>query len=263
MIYQDWQIQSGIALNPAYWAMRARRHMHDHGTTERQIALVAQKNHKNSVDSPICMYRKPFSLSEILASKYVCEPIRLLEICSPCDGAAAVVVTLRDTTTPAASRDVQIAASTHTTALYSADLRSPALSMSARVNNPGPTSTAADQSYQAAGLGPEDIDCLEVQDTDAFCELEAYEDLRLCAVGDGGAMIESGRTELGGAQPVNMSGGLISKGEPVGASHLGQIAEIVSQLRGEAGSRQVAGARTGLAHVLGAHGNSAVTILIR
>jgi acetyl-CoA acetyltransferase len=100
-----------------------------------------------------------------------------------------------------------------------------------------------------------------VQDTDAFCEIEALEQLGVCAVGEGGRLAEAGVTAIGGKTPVNMSGGLISKGEPVGASHLGQVVELVNQLRGEAGPRQVEGARVALAHVLGAGGNCAVTIL--
>jgi acetyl-CoA C-acetyltransferase len=110
-------------------------------------------------------------------------------------------------------------------------------------------------------MSPTDIDCFEVQDTDAFCEVEIYEELGLCPLGEAGRLIDEGATEIGGRFPVNMSGGLISKGEPVGASHLGQVVELVSQLRGQSGPRQVDGARVGLAHVLGAGGNCAVTIL--
>jgi acetyl-CoA acetyltransferase len=135
--------------------------------------------------------------------------------------------------------------------------------MSAIAHNPGPTEVTSSQAYQRAGIGPGEIDCFEVQDTDAFCELEIYEDLGLCARGEAGVLVASGRTAIGGDIPVNMSGGLISKGEPVGASHLGQVHEIVSQLRGACGPRQVQGAKTGLAHVLGAGGNCAVTILER
>jgi acetyl-CoA acetyltransferase len=119
----------------------------------------------------------------------------------------------------------------------------------------------ANLAYEKAGIGPKDIDCFEVQDTDAFCEIEIYENLGLCALGEGGKLIDEGVTEIGGKAPVNMSGGLISKGEPVGASHVGQIVELVSQLRGTAGKRQVAGAKAALGHVLGAGGNCAVTIL--
>ena len=120
---------------------------------------------------------------------------------------------------------------------------------------------ASKKAYEQAGIGPKDIHCFEVQDTDAFCEIEIYEQLGLCKVGEGGRLVDEGVTEIGGKYPVNMSGGLISKGEPIGASHLGQIFEVVGQLRGEAGKRQVRQAKVGLAHVLGAGNNCAVTIL--
>jgi acetyl-CoA acetyltransferase len=262
MIYARWQIEMGMSLNPSYWSMRARRHMHDYGTTDLQIARVAYKNHKNSVHNPNAMYRREFSLEEILSSPYVCDPIRRLEICAPNDGAAALIVASAERAKRLGSaRPVIIAACSHTIARYSADFRCPADSMSATAQNPGPTEVTARQAYERAGFGPQDIDCFEVQDTDAFCELEIYEELGLCGRGEAGALIDSGRTEIGGDLPVNMSGGLISKGEPVGASHLGQVYEIVSQLRGACGARQVDSARVGLAHVLGAGGNCAITIL--
>ena len=264
MIYSAWQIELGMSLNPAYWSMRAKRHMHDYGTTERQIAKVAFKNHRNSVHNPNAMYQKEFSLEEILASPLVCDPIRRLEICAPDDGAAALVVASAERARKlGAANPIQIAACCHTIARYSADFRCPADSMSATADNPGPTEVAANQAYERSGLGPKDINCFEVQDTDAFCEIEIYESLGLCALGEGGRLIDEGVTEIGGKAPVNMSGGLISKGEPVGASHVGQIVELVSQLRGTAGKRQVEGAKVALGHVLGAGGNCAVTILKR
>lgn len=263
MIYERWQIEMGMSLNPAYWSMRARRHMFDHGTTELQIAKVAYKNHLHSVHNPAAMYRKAFSIEEILASPLVCDPIRRLEICAPNDGAAAVVVASAARARQLGGTPISIKSCVHTIARYSADFRCPADSMSATATNAGPTEVTARAAYERAGVGPADIDCFEVQDTDAFCELEIYEDLALCPRGDSGRLIDEGATAIGGPMPVNMSGGLISKGEPVGASHLGQVVEIVSQLRGRSGPRQVAGARIGLAHVLGAGGNCAVTILQR
>jgi acetyl-CoA acetyltransferase len=265
MLYSDWQIELGMSVNPAYWAIRARRHMHDYGTTELQIAKVAYKNHKNSVHNPDAMYRKEYSLESILQSRLVCDPIRLLEICSPNDGAAAVVIASGKRARELGTRGkaIVIASISHTIARYSADFRCPADSMSATVNNPGPTKVTAGRAYERAGVDPRDIDCFEVQDTDAFCEIEAYEDLGLCAPGEGGRLVDEGRTQLDGPTPVNASGGLICKGEPIGASHLGQVVEIVSQLRGTAGARQVKNVKLGLAHVLGAGGNCAITILQR
>jgi acetyl-CoA acetyltransferase len=260
MIYEPWQIEMGMATNPSYWAMRAHRHMHEFGTTEEQIARVAWKNHKNSVHNPYAMYTREFTLEEILNSKLVCDPIRLLEICAPNDGAAAVVLA-SEARARTLGRGVTIAASAHTVAQYSADFRAPADSMSTKAQNPGPTEVTARAAYAEAGITAEDVDCFEVQDTDAFCEIEIYEELGLCSPGEGGAYVDSGAADIGGKTPVNMSGGLISKGEPVGASHLGQIVELVWQLRGTAGARQIEGARVGLAHVLGAGNHCAVTVV--
>jgi acetyl-CoA acetyltransferase len=261
MIYEPWQIQMGLCTNPSYWALRARRHMHEFGTTEEQIARVAYKNHRNSVRNPYAMYRKEFSMEEILASPLVCDPIRLLEICAPNEGAAAVVVAAGDTV-KSRQRMPVIAACVHTIAAYAADWRGPMAGISATAGHAvSPTTAASRRAYEESGIGPDQIDCFEVQDTDAFCELEAYEELGLCGPGESGKLVESGATEIRGQFPVSVSGGLISKGEPVGASHLGQLVELVWQLRGEAGERQVQNAKTGLAHVLGVGGNCGVTII--
>lgn len=261
MIYEKWQIQMGMDTNPSYWAMRALRHMYEYGTTELQIAKIAYKNHKNSLHNPYAMYQKEFTIEEIINSDLVCDPIRLLEICAPNEGAAAVVLCPKDRAARYTSKPITIAACVPTNAYYSADFRAPLDSLSAKATNPGPTEVAGKKAYEQAGIGPTDINCFEVQDTDAFCEIEIYEQLGLCKVGEGGRLIDEGVTEIGGKYPVNMSGGLISKGEPIGASHLGQIFEIVMQLRGEAGKRQVPRAKVGLAHVLGAGNNCAITIL--
>ena len=261
-IYYPWQVDMGLSTNPSYWAMRARRHMHEYGTTEKQIAKVAFKNHKNSVHNPNSMYQKEFSMEQIMESKLVCDPIRLLEICAPNEGAAAVVLCGKDVAKKYSSNEpISIAASVHTLAAYSADFRCPIDSISAKVNPSGPTEVTAKKAYEMAGIGPEDIDCFEVQDTDAFCELEIYEQIGLCPFGEAGRLIDEGITEINGKYPVNMSGGLISKGEPVGASHLGQVYELILQLRGKAGPRQVANVKTAFGQVLGASGNCAVTIL--
>jgi len=262
MIYQPWQVDMGMSTNPSYWAMNARRHMHEYGTTEEQIAKVAYKNHANSVYNPNAMYQKKFTMEEIMGSKMVCDPIHLFEICAPDEGAACLVICAKEVAHKYSQNDpITIAACVHTLARYSTDFRCPIDSLSATINNPGPTEVTSHLAYQKAGIGPEDIDCFEVQDTDAFCELEIYEQLGLCAKGEAGRLIDEGYTDINGKKPVNMSGGLISKGEPVGASHLGQLYELVQQLRGNCGPRQVIGAKTALGQVIGASGNCAVTIL--
>jgi len=261
MIYDRWQVLTGMDTNPSYWAMRARRHMHDYGTTDLHIAKVAHKNHKNSVHNPYAMYQKEFSIEEILNSRLVCDPIRLLEICAPDEGAAAMILCAKDKAAKYTNKPITIAASAFTTARYASDLRSPLDSYSAKVSYPGPTEVTAKKAFEQAGIGGKEISCFEVQDTDAFCEIEIYEELGLCPVGDAKVLIDEGATQINGKYPVNMSGGLISKGEPIGASHLGQVFELVTQLRGSAGPRQVKGAKVGLAHVLGSAGNCAITIL--
>jgi acetyl-CoA acetyltransferase len=183
-------------------------------------------------------------------------------ICAPNEGAAAVVICLKDIAYRYMSKPIDIAACVHKVALYN-DWRVPARSMSARVSNPHVTELAAKEAYEAAGIGPMELDVAEVQDTDAFMELETYEHLGLCKKGEGGILIDEGVVEIGGKIPVNTSGGLISKGEPIGASHLGQIYHIVQQLRGELGPALIPNAKVGLAHVTGAGGNCAITILKR
>lgn len=261
MLYERWQVEMGMSTNPSYWAMRARRHMYEYGTTEKHIAKVAYKNHKNSVLNPNAMYTKEFSMEEIMNSPQVCDPIRLLEICAPNEGAAALVITTKEKAAKYSAKPVYIASCVHSITLYSADFRVPLDSMSAKIINPGPTEVTSHKAYEKAGIGAKDINLFEVQDTDAFCEVEIYEELGLCPLGDAKKLIDDGTTERIGKYPVNVSGGLICKGEPVGASHLGQIHEVVTQLRGDAGARQIPNAKVGLAHVLGAGGNCAVTIL--
>ena len=262
-LYEDWQIKIGLSQNPMYWALMARRHMAEYGTTIEQIGKIAFKNHKNSVYNPYAMYQKEFTLEEILNSRSVNDPITLLMICAPNEGAAAAVICPKDMAHKFTTKPIDIAACVHTVAKYAADFRVPAKSLSAKVSPPPVSKFTADKAYEVAGLGPEDIDVAEVQDTDAFCEIQAYENLGFCRVGEGGRLIDEGITEVGGKIPVNTSGGLISKGEPIGASHLGQIFQLVQQLRGEAGAVQVANAKVGLGHVLGAGGNCGVTILKR
>jgi len=261
-LYEDWQIHVGLSQNPIPWALRARRHMHDYRTTEEQMAKVAFKNHKNSVNNPYAMYQKAFTMEEIMNSHLVCDPIRLLAVCAPNEGAVAVVLCAKDIAHKYSSEPVDLAACVHKVALYT-HFSVPIYTVSARVHNTPVTKLTADEAYEMAGLGPEDVDVMELQDTDAFEEIEAYEQVGLCPIGEGGRLIDEGVVEMGGKIPVNPSGGLISKGEPIGASHLGQIFEIIQQLRGKAGPRQVPNTKVGLAHVLGAGGNCAVTILKR
>jgi acetyl-CoA acetyltransferase len=233
--------------------------MHEYGTTERQLALVAEKNHAHSEHNDRAMYRKPISVDEVLASRPVVEPLRLLMLCTPNEGASAAVLTA-GSGRPGA---VRIAGQGLQTAKRTQAIGEHMPTDSPVADDVPVTRRAALQVYERAGLGPDDLDVIELQDTDAGTEIIATEQLGLCSVGDGGPLVESGATRLGGQIPVNPSGGLLSKGEPVGASALGQVYEIVNQLRGRCGPRQVEGARIGLTHALGAGGNCSVTLLER
>lgn len=258
--FAPWRRASGHAVNPAQFALAARRHMHEHGTTERQLALVAVKNHRHAVHNELAMYRSEVTVEEVLGSRPVVDPLRLLMLCAPNEGAAAAVMTNRS----AQRGDVVLAGQGLRTAARDQAIgeHMPTSSPSA-VASESVTRRAAQAAYAQAGIGPEDLDVVELQDTDCATEIISTEELGLCGPGDGGALVESGATALGGRIPVNPSGGLLSKGEPVGASALGQVFEIVQQLRGRSGSRQVAGARFGLTHALGAGGNCSVLVLKR
>ncbi|WP_436348714.1 thiolase family protein [Natronorubrum sp. FCH18a] len=258
--YPDWMAHLGLSQNPQYWALNAQRHMHDYGTTEEQIAKVAVKNHANSVDNPNAHYTEEFSLEEIMDSQLVCDPLRLLELCAPNEGAAAAVVCSRDVLESFSIDDpVKIDSSVHQTSDF--PVEQAASYCTTPTDNLTVHRTTAEKAYKAADITPNDVDIAEVQDTDAFSEIEAYEELGFCEQGEGGRLIDEGVTKRDGDLPVNVSGGLISKGEPIGASHLGQVHELVLQIRDEAGPRQVEDIKTGLAHVFGAYGQCGVTIL--
>jgi acetyl-CoA acetyltransferase len=258
--FEPWREQGGLAVTPAYFALRAQRLMRESGITKEHLARVVVKNRANGADNPHAMFQTPTTAEDVLASRVVCEPLHLHMLCSPNEGAAAVVLQRAR----ASDGAVRIAAAALRSHLPGSVLGE-ATPMSG-IDDTGitpPSSLAADAAYEEAGIGPDDLDVVECQDTDAARELLGYEELRLCARGGSAALLESGETERGGRRPVNPSGGLLAKGEPLGASALGQVVEITQQLRGTAGPRQVDGARVGLAHTVGRGANAAVVILTR
>ena len=258
--FEPWQEAAGLGSTPAYFALRAQRLMVTSGVTEDDLAAVVVKNRRNGVANPDAMFRSEVKSEEVLASRMVCPPLRLWMLCSPNEGAAAVVLR-RD---GRREGDVRVAASVLTSHLPGSVL-SESTPMSGLVDDsiPAPTARAAAQAYEQAGVGPADLDLVECQDTDAARELISCEELGLCAPGAITELLRSRATELGGRIPVNVSGGLLSKGEPLGASALGQVVELVRQLRGLAGDRQVDGARVALAHTIGRGANASVVILQR
>ena len=221
------------------YAMQAAWHMRTHGTTERQIAIACAKNHTASVHNPKAQYRFALTPEDVLADRPVSWPLTR-SMCAPIgDGAAAALVCsgawLARQPAAVRARAVRIAASTMTAGKYR------------RLDEPGLSQLAAQKAYKAAGLTAQDIQVAEVHDATSFCEIYQSEMLGFCGIGEGGRLVESGATTLGGSIPINLSGGLVSKGHPVGATGLSMIDELMLQLRGEAGPRQVSGARIALA----------------
>lgn len=241
------------------YAAQARLHMATYGTTQRQIAAVAAKNHAHSVHNPLSQYREAMSIDAVLAAPHVAWPLTV-PMCAPIsDGAAAAIVCSDDLVARLGKgRAVRVLA---------------AESQSGRDRAPDDyahhvTRLTVARAYDKAGVGPGDIDLAEVHDASSSGEIVQVEALGLCAAGEGGPAAARGETSLGGRVPVNVSGGLVSKGHPLGATGLGQIFELVTQLRGEAGARQVPEARIALAENSGGFygvedGLSAVTILAR
>jgi acetyl-CoA C-acetyltransferase len=236
---------------PGLYAMMATAHMERWGTTREQLALVAVKNHHNGTLNPNAQFRREVTVAEVIGSTMVAEPLTILD-CSPItDGAAAVVIADLETARKLAKGRplVRIAGVGQATDRIALHARRDLTTLEATV-------TAAKQAYAMAGKSPADLNLVEVHDCFTIAEIMVLEALGLCAPGQGGPLTQSGRTALGGDIPVNPSGGLKAKGHPVGATGVAQAVEIVKQLRGEAGKRQVEGARVGLTQNMGGTGAS-------
>jgi acetyl-CoA acyltransferase len=252
---------TGTGVMPGVFAMAgmdyARRHP---GVGFEQFARVAEKNHAHSVLNPLAQYRKAFSLEQIMQADMVAYPNTVLMCCPTGDCAAAVVLVseqrLRSLDPDVRRRAVKVSAAAMTTDPWvEGGDEQPDVNTLSRL--------AADRAYEQAGLGPADLDLVELHDCFATAELLHYDNLRLCEPGGAGDFIDSGAPWRDGRLPVNVSGGLISKGHPIGATGVANVVEVVSHLRGEAGDRQVAGARVGLTHVIGLGSTCAVHILER
>jgi len=259
--FEPWREEAGLAATPAYFALRAQRLLREAGLSKDDLARVVVKNRRHGVHNPDAMFRKEVTAEEVLASRLVCEPLHLWMLCSPNEGAAAVV--LRRATGGRKGRVTLEAAALRSHLPGSVLGEATPLSGVDDADIPPPSTLAAREAYAQAGVGPDEVDVVECQDTDAARELLAYQELELCAPGEQRRLLVDGDVALGGRRPVNVSGGLLSKGEPLGASALGQVVELVRQLRGAAGPRQVDEARVGLAHTVGRGANACVVILRR
>jgi acetyl-CoA acyltransferase len=244
----------GSGLMPAVFGQAGVEHMRKYETTAEQFAKVSVKNHKHSVHNPLSQYQVEVSLGDVMKGRMVAYPNTLYMCCPTGDGAAAAILVSGDKAKQFANaKPVKMACSILTSDPYTPrDLTMPDVNTL--------TKNAAKLAYEKAGIGPKDLDLVELHDCFATAELLHYENLGLCGEGEAGRMIDEGRTSIGGDIPVNASGGLLSKGHPLGATGVANIFEIVTHLRGQAGGRQVEGAKAGLAHVIGL--GSACTIHI-
>jgi acetyl-CoA acetyltransferase len=229
---------------PAYYAMAARRHMETYGTTPEQLAAIAVKNRYAASLNPKAQYRELITIEDVFASRQVAGPLHLLECCPTGDGAAAAIIMSES----AADRlgvqpEVEVLASVVGSGFYSDHLRD--------MTSFGLDRATSKRAYAQAGVDPKDIDVAEVHDSFSIAEIIHYEDLGFCEPGQGGKLVETGETSIGGRIPVNTGGGLLNRGHPLGATGVAQIVELADQLLGRAGERQRVGARTALAHISG------------
>ena len=249
----EWEAFLGMTF-PGLYALIARRHMHEYGTTREQLAMVAVKNHENALHNPYAQFHTKITVEDVLRSPLVADPLRLLD-CSPItDGAACVVLASEEKAREFVDNPVYITGSGQASSTIALHDRKSITVVDATVN-------AAKEAYARANREPRDIQVAEVHDAFTIGEILAIEGLGFVKVGEGGKATEEGETAIGGRIPVNTSGGLKAKGHPVGATGVAQVVEIVLQLRGEAGKRQV-DADIGLTHNVGGSGGTAVVHIL-
>jgi len=251
---QEWESYYGVTF-PGLYALMARRHMHEYGTKREQMAMVAVKNHENAALNPFAQFRNKITVEDVLNSTPVADPLNLLD-CSPItDGAAAVVLTTKEFAERNGKALVKVSGS---------GLATDSLALHNRESLTGikAAKIAAKKAYEESNFSPGKIDVAEVHDCFTIAEIMAYEDLGFVEKGKGGKFIEDGETKINGSIPVNTSGGLKACGHPVGATGIKQVCEIVMQLRGEAGERQVKDARVGLTHNVGGSGATCVVNIL-
>lgn len=256
----QWYGDIGLTVNPQFFAMKIQRYMHDYGISPATLTRTAVKAFQNGALNPAAWRRSALSAEQIDTSQMVCDPLRKYHFCSPSDGAAAAIVCRADiahrfTGTPIYLRGGAFITRQHGTI----DVQATSFSTQTTI---GASEAAAKAAFELAGIGPEDIDIVQVQDTEVGHEIMHLAEIGLCKHGEQEGLIRDGVTSLTGRLPVNTDGGLLANGEPIGASGLRQVHEICRQLRGQAGPHQVQRElKTGLTHVYGFPGSSCVTIL--
>jgi acetyl-CoA C-acetyltransferase len=251
---QEWEAYYGLTF-PSLYAMIARRHMFEFGTTREQMAKVAVKNHHNATMNPIAQFKKEITVEDVINAPMVSDPLTLFD-CSPItDGAATMILCREDLAKKYTDNPIYIIGTGQASDTLALHDRRSLTTLDATVK-------ASQIAYKQAGVTQKDIDLAEVHDCFTIAEIVATEDLGFCKKGDGGKLLDEGITQIGGKIPVNTSGGLKAVGHPVGATGIKQAIEIVLQLRGEAGKRQVKDAEVGLAHNVGGSGATAVVHIL-
>lgn len=253
----EWERLAGMTF-PGNYALIASRHMYEYGTTREQLALVSVKNHKNGASNPKAQFQRSITLEAVLNSMMVAYPLTIFDCCPTSDGASAAIICRADLAKRYTDTPVYVVgygAGSDTLAVHT---RKDPTTLSASVK-------AANKAFTMANLEAKDIDVAEVHDCFTIAEICAYEDIGFCKKGEGGKFVMEGHTQIGGKIPINPSGGLKSKGHPIGATGTGQIYEIVKQLRGdtEKRNRQVSNAEVGLTQNVGGSGASAVVSILR
>lgn len=249
---------------PSFWATLARRRMHDYGTTEEQMAKVTVKARKCAEGNPFARFQQAISIQDVLASPYVSDPLRLFEICPVSNGAAAAVICSAAMARRFTRQPVTVATSTVATIAFDDALpRSLAGPVPAGASFHTEAKAAVMSAFERSGIGPQEISFTELQDNTCYYELAFPEEWGLCQAGEAERLVEAGETAPNGRMPINPSGGFVSFGEATTAMGVFQIAELTWQLRGEAGARQVPGARVALAQTNGLGGNATAAILKR
>lgn len=251
----QWESVFGTTF-PAYYALFAKRHMHEFGTTREQLLQVAVKNHYYGARNPNALFQKEITLDKALASEPVSDPFQVYDCCANADGAACVIL---------ASEDIAKKSAKPVVWLDGVGCATSSMSVLRRPNLVGlPSAEKASQAaYEMAEVGPPDIKVAEVHDCFTIAEIMAYEDLGFCEKGAGGRFIEEKQSYIGGRTPVNVDGGLKAKGHPIGATGVSMTVEVVKQLRGEAGERQVPDADVGLTHNVGGIGQYCFVQILR
>lgn len=259
--FRPWQLKMGFNVQPANYALETLEYMREYGADPEDFAWVTVKNRRNGALNPNARFQQPVTLEEVMSSRMVAKPLRLLHCCPLADGAAGLILCSRNKI-KSPRRAVTVAGSVLVSGVYGEAVYMCGMIGSVKYpSQEGLAERSARQAYETAGIGPEDVDVAQLYDTVAPAEIWGIEKMGFCARGEAPRLLREGCFDINGQLPVNTDGGLMSRGHPLGATGCGQIYEVALQLRGEADSRQVADAKIGLCHAMGAGPNSAVTIL--